>query len=65
MAHTTINKFKSQSSVAELLAGFFHYFAYDFNYRDDVVSVRVGGCLSKEDKEWTQAKKTVSSCLVS
>lgn len=43
------------SSVGELIEGFFNHFAYEFDYRDWVVSIKVpGGLQTKEAKHWTQ-----------
>lgn len=41
-------------SVGELLYEFFRYFANDFQYVTHVVSIRCGGLLTKEVKEWTR-----------
>eukprot|EP01134_Creolimax_fragrantissima_P007066 CFRG7066T1 len=37
----------------DIVIGFFHHFAYNFNYHEHVVSVRKGAAISKEEKEWT------------
>ncbi|KAF8938711.1 hypothetical protein BGZ58_000317 [Dissophora ornata] len=43
-----------QQSVGELLYEFFRYFASEFRYATHVVSIRSGGLLTKEAKEWTK-----------
>lgn len=39
-------------SIAELLVSFFCYWARHHDYRQSVVSIRVGGWLTKADKGW-------------
>ncbi|KNC77102.1 hypothetical protein SARC_10426 [Sphaeroforma arctica JP610] len=39
--------------IIDTIIGFFHHFAYNFNYHEHVVSVRKGTAISKEIKEWT------------
>ncbi|KAF9387408.1 hypothetical protein BGX21_000554 [Mortierella sp. AD011] len=41
-------------TVGELLYEFFRYFASEFRYASHVVSIRSGGLLTKESKEWTK-----------
>jgi len=41
---------ENQESVAELLVEFFRYFAWNFDFRQKVVSIRQSGNLSKLDK---------------
>ncbi|CAO3575075.1 unnamed protein product [Mortierella alpina] len=41
-------------SVGELLYEFFRYYASEFRYANQVVSIRSGGLLTKEAKEWTK-----------
>ncbi|KAF9427861.1 Glucosaminyl phosphatidylinositol (GlcN-PI) nositol acylation protein [Podila epigama] len=43
-----------KQSVGQLLYEFFRYYATEFHYRDDVVSIRKGELLTKEAKEWTK-----------
>ena len=40
----------NKQSVAELLVGFFKYYAYDFDFRASVVSVQTGGPITKVSK---------------
>ncbi|KAG5518563.1 hypothetical protein PMAC_002959 [Pneumocystis sp. 'macacae'] len=48
-------------SLGKLVHGFFYYYAYQFNWRDHVVSIRSQtGLLTKKDKGWTQAVERVS-----
>ncbi|CAI5483704.1 unnamed protein product [Closterium sp. Yama58-4] len=41
-------------TVGELLAGLFEYWAFRHDYNRCVISIRTGGFLSKEEKEWTR-----------
>ncbi|KAF9907313.1 hypothetical protein EC991_011135 [Linnemannia zychae] len=43
-----------RQSVGELLYEFFRYYASEFRYANHVVSIRSGGLLTKEAKEWTK-----------
>ena len=40
----------NKESVAELLVGFFKYYAFDFDFRASVVSVQTGGPITKISK---------------
>jgi DNA polymerase sigma len=42
----------NSEGLAELLVSFFCYWARHHDYRQAVVSIRVGGGLSKADKGW-------------
>ncbi|KAL6629740.1 hypothetical protein ACP70R_029505 [Stipagrostis hirtigluma subsp. patula] len=44
---------KNKESIAELLWAFFHYWAFHHDYRNDVISVRMGKTISKKEKHWT------------
>ena len=50
---------KNDSSLIQLLQGFFKYYAYDFSYSSHVISIRIlpttmtNGTLTKVEKEWT------------
>ncbi|WVZ78117.1 hypothetical protein U9M48_025880 [Paspalum notatum var. saurae] len=44
---------ENKDSIAELLWGFFQYWAYRHDYRHDVISIRMGKTLSKQEKNWT------------
>ncbi|KAF9554817.1 hypothetical protein BGW38_009288, partial [Lunasporangiospora selenospora] len=44
----------SRLSVGELLYEFFRYFASEFRYATHVVSIRSGGLLTKDAKEWSK-----------
>ncbi len=48
----SLRKFASRNkeSVGQLLASFFRHFAYEFDFRQNTISVRSGGCLAKELK---------------
>jgi len=57
-----INKYrefaaKQHDFPAQLLLGFFHYFGSEFDYQNNVVSVRTGSTLKKIEKKWTQCSK--------
>jgi len=61
-----VNKYRELASKqhdfpANLLLGFFHYFGYEFDYQNNVVSVRTGSTLKKVDKKWTQCSKKVQA----
>jgi DNA polymerase sigma len=44
----------NKESLGQLLVEFFKFFATNvFNFHDDVVSIRLGRTISKEEKEWT------------
>ncbi len=45
---------RNNESLGELLASFFRFFAHDFDWSTQVVSVRTGRLLSKTEKEWTK-----------
>jgi DNA polymerase sigma len=42
----------NSESVAELLVSFFSYWARNHDYRQSVVSIRVGRGMTKADKGW-------------
>ncbi|CAL4890360.1 unnamed protein product [Urochloa decumbens] len=44
---------ENKESLAELLWAFFHYWAFHHDYRRDVISVRIGNKISKQEKNWT------------
>ncbi|KAL5199568.1 hypothetical protein ABZP36_020771 [Zizania latifolia] len=44
---------ENKESIAELLWTFFHYWAFHHDYRKDVISVRMGKTISKQEKNWT------------
>lgn len=52
----TAATFKSANtgSVCELLLGFFKYFAYTFQYRTDLVSIRLGVRTTREERGWDE-----------
>ncbi|CCG83661.1 PAP/25A associated domain family [Taphrina deformans PYCC 5710] len=41
---------QNQESVGALLFGFFHHYAYEFNYHRDVASVRLGTIITRHEK---------------
>lgn len=45
---------RNDESISRLLWGFFRYWAYDHDYMNDVISVRVGQNISKREKDWTR-----------
>ncbi|KAG4304819.1 hypothetical protein PORY_001872 [Pneumocystis oryctolagi] len=48
-------------SLGALVYGFFYYYAYLFNWKEHVVSIRSpAGLLTKREKEWTQAVERVA-----
>lgn len=44
----------NHESLGQLVWAFFEYWAWRHDYSSDVISVRTGGFLRKEDKEWTK-----------
>ncbi|ETO26686.1 nucleotidyltransferase family protein [Reticulomyxa filosa] len=48
---------KQHDAPARLLIGFFHYFGYEFDYNNNVVSVRTGSTLKKIEKKWMHYSK--------
>ncbi|KAL6848544.1 hypothetical protein ACP4OV_021838 [Aristida adscensionis] len=44
---------ENKESIAGLLWAFFHYWAFHHDYRKDVISVRTGKTISKQEKNWT------------
>ncbi|CAM6092147.1 unnamed protein product [Calypogeia fissa] len=52
----TLQNFGSgnMETLGELLTSFFEYWAFRHDYNRAVISVRTGGYLSKDEKEWTR-----------
>ncbi|KAG6487923.1 hypothetical protein ZIOFF_056661 [Zingiber officinale] len=44
----------NKESIARLLWAFFHYWAYHHDYTNDVISIRTGSIISKQEKDWTR-----------
>ncbi|KAI4979221.1 hypothetical protein ZWY2020_015974 [Hordeum vulgare] len=44
---------ENKETIAELLWAFFHYWAFQHDYRKDVISIRMGKIISKKEKNWT------------
>ncbi|KAJ1257295.1 hypothetical protein BS78_K109300 [Paspalum vaginatum] len=44
----------NRDTVSRLLWAFFHYWAYEHDYTRDVISIRTGRIMSKEQKDWTR-----------
>ncbi|KAL3699376.1 hypothetical protein R1sor_017398 [Riccia sorocarpa] len=44
----------NKETLGELLTSFFEYWAFRHDYTRAVISVRTGGYLSKDEKEWTR-----------
>ncbi|KAM0830967.1 hypothetical protein ACQ4PT_065865 [Festuca glaucescens] len=44
---------ENRESITELLWAFFHYWAFQHDYRKDVISIRMGKIISKKEKNWT------------
>ncbi|KAL0904883.1 hypothetical protein M5K25_027042 [Dendrobium thyrsiflorum] len=45
---------RNKESITQLLWAFFHYWAYWHDYTNDVISVRTGRIISKQEKDWTR-----------
>ncbi|KAI1104036.1 hypothetical protein F4804DRAFT_208844 [Jackrogersella minutella] len=43
---------KNKSSLGELLFQFFRFYAHEFDYSTDVLSVRLGKVITKKEKKW-------------
>lgn len=43
----------SRETLGELLRAFFRYYGFEFNYRDEVVCLRLGHPISKAEKGWS------------
>ncbi|KAI1204873.1 uncharacterized protein F4807DRAFT_465239 [Annulohypoxylon truncatum] len=43
---------KNKSTLGELLFEFFRFYAHEFDYSTDVLSVRLGKVISKKEKNW-------------
>ncbi|RKP13950.1 hypothetical protein BJ684DRAFT_19602 [Piptocephalis cylindrospora] len=52
-----------KASLATLLLGFFHFYAFEFDYTRNVVSPRLGQPLSRVDKGWTRKTQAGRSML--
>ncbi|PPR85341.1 hypothetical protein GOBAR_AA35347 [Gossypium barbadense] len=44
----------NKETVAQLVWGFFNYWAYGHDYANSVISVRTGSIISKQEKDWTR-----------
>ena len=44
---------ENTDNVGKLLVGFFRYYAFTFNFEEDVVSIRKLDTITKKDKKWT------------
>lgn len=49
---------RNRESLGSLLYHFFRFFARDFNYKDHVISIRLGAVLTKEKKDWTPRRNS-------
>ncbi|XP_014522958.1 UTP:RNA uridylyltransferase 1 [Vigna radiata var. radiata] len=45
---------QNKETIAQLVRGFFHYWAYCHDYANSVISVRTGSIISKREKDWTR-----------
>ncbi|KAL2337418.1 hypothetical protein Fmac_011864 [Flemingia macrophylla] len=44
----------NRETIAQLVWGFFYYWAYGHDYANAVISVRTGSIISKREKDWTR-----------
>jgi DNA polymerase sigma len=51
-----VEKSPNEMSIGELAIGFFRYYAFEFDYANDCVSVRMGGVISRAAKGWEDQK---------
>ncbi|XP_060067206.1 uncharacterized protein LOC132547468 [Ylistrum balloti] len=64
MNHQMDFKVQNRQPLGDLFEGFLEYFTYKFNYDRDVISVRLGACMTKslavcqtgDDKSWKHLK---------
>jgi DNA polymerase sigma len=47
-------------TVAELLVEFFRYYAFEFSYLNDCVSIRLGHPIRREAKDWSSGRSTAT-----
>jgi len=45
---------RNKETLGQLLSAFFYYWAFHHEYANSVISVRTGGLLSKNEKDWTR-----------
>lgn len=45
---------QNKETIAQLVWGFFYYWAYCHDYANAVISVRAGSIISKREKDWTR-----------
>ncbi|TXG62744.1 hypothetical protein EZV62_009738 [Acer yangbiense] len=45
---------RNRETIAQLVWGFFNYWAYGHDYTSSVISVRTGSVISKLEKDWTR-----------
>ncbi|TKY63784.1 Poly(A) RNA polymerase cid13 [Spatholobus suberectus] len=45
---------RNKETIAQLVWGFFYYWAYCHDYASAVISVRTGSIISKREKDWTR-----------
>lgn len=45
---------RNKESIARLVWAFFSYWAYGHDYANNVISVRTGSIISKQEKDWTR-----------
>lgn len=45
---------RNAESIGELLAAFFRFYSHEFDWNNQVVSVRTGQLLTKSEKEWAK-----------
>jgi hypothetical protein len=43
---------RNHTSIGRLLYLFFHYWSYEFDYKNSVASIRTGGLMTKDEKNW-------------
>ncbi|RKP36738.1 hypothetical protein BJ085DRAFT_15528, partial [Dimargaris cristalligena] len=53
----------NKESLGRLLYEFFRTYAYEFNYREDVVSIRHGRLLNKHEKDWDHGRYACILCV--
>ncbi|RKP07057.1 hypothetical protein THASP1DRAFT_17623 [Thamnocephalis sphaerospora] len=60
--YTQVSPSPNTMSTGQLLVGFFRYYAFEFNYAEECVSVRLGGTLSRSAKSWPDQPGSSMRC---
>lgn len=53
------NQNPDNTKLTDLLEGFFHFYAHEFNYANHVISIRTRSLITKEMKQWTLEQNSI------